>query len=332
MTRRLGLSIATLPYDHICDLVTESVRFEGIDPLWLDLPVEEILQRFVGRREWDVSEISMAQYASLVAAGDHSLTAIPVFPARMFRHSAIYVRTGAHIARPVDLAGRRVGVPEWAQTAGVYARGVLTHEYGVALGDVRWVQAGINEPGRLEHVAVDLPEGVDVERRPGHSLNDLLCHGEVDAVISARPPRAFTDGDARVARLFAEPQRVEQEYALRTGVFPIMHTVAVRRDVVDRHPWVPTELFKGFSRARDNSVARLMSRTVSLVPMPWARESADEAWDAVGDRNDPWPYGVGANATTLATFLDWAFEQGVCQRRLDPSDLFWPEVENTSRT
>jgi 4,5-dihydroxyphthalate decarboxylase len=322
---RLTLTMASTEYDHTRDLVTGAVQMEGVDPIWLQLPVEEVFYRFLKHREFDVAEVSMAKYCSLVASGDTSLVAIPVFPSRAFRHSSVFVRAGSDLRGPEDLAGRRIGVPEWAQTAAVYSRGFLAHQYGVDLRSVHWVQAGVNEPGRREKVRLHLPEGLSCTPVPDRSLNDMLLDGDLDAVLSARSPRAASPADGRLVRLFPDSRSEERAYVASTGVFPIMHTVAIRRAVVDQYPWVPMTLFKAFSQARDNSVARVLDTAVARVPVPWFREFAVEAWELIG--GEPWPYGVEANFQTLDVFLQYAYEQGVCERRLAPSDLFLPQVD-----
>jgi 4,5-dihydroxyphthalate decarboxylase len=322
---RLTLTLATTEYDHTRDLVTGDVAIEGIDPIWLQLRVEEIFHRFVLHREWDVSEISFAKYAALIASGDESLVGIPVFLSRMFRHSSIFVRADSGLCRAEELAGRRIGVPEWAQTASVYTRGCLQDQYGVDLRGVQWFQAGVNQAGRREKVKVSLPEGISCTRVQDRTLNGMLLDGEIDAVLSARPPTASAPSDGRLTRLFDDSRAEERKYFAQTGVFPIMHTIVIRREVADRYPWVATTLYKAFCQARDNSVARLMDGAVARVPVPWFRELALEAWEMIGGQ--PWPYGIEANIATLDTFLEYAYEQGVCERRLAPKDLFAPQVD-----
>lgn len=326
---RIPLTLAISDYEHVRDLVTGRVAVEGVDLTCLDLPVEEIFHRFADYREWQVSEMSMALYVSMRAKGDDSLTAIPVFPSRVFRHSSYYVRSGSDITSGEQLAGRRIGIPEWAQTAGVYARGLLTHEFGVALTDVEWVQGGVNQAGRREHAPVALPEGVKIERISDRSLTDMLVAGELDAVISARPPLAFGDGGA-VVRLFPNFRELEAEYGKRTGVFPIMHTIALRRDVVEAYPWVSRNLLTAFEAAKARSIARAGEITQSHWPVPWAAELLDASREAVGG-DDPWPYGIAPNRTTLEAFVEFAAEQGVAARRLEVEELFAPETRSEYR-
>jgi 4,5-dihydroxyphthalate decarboxylase len=326
---RVALTLAMSDYDHVRDLAAGVVRAEGIDLTWLTLTIEEIFYRFTRFREWDVSEMSMAKYAALTAAGDGALTAIPVFPSRVFRHSAIYVRRGAGVTAPVDLAGRRVGVPEWAQTAGIYTRGALVHQYGLRLEDVEWVQAGVNEPGRTEKVALALPPGVRLTPVADRTLDGMLRAGELDAAISAHPPASFSAGHPAVARLFPDPVPVETEYWRKTGVFPIMHVVAIRRDVFDRHPWIAMNLCTAFEEAKRRSVARTLDVTAARFPVPWGYAHAAAARALFG--GDPFPYGVEANRPTLEAFLGFAHEQGVCRRRLAVEELFPREVRSRFR-
>src|ERR1700722_489999 len=197
----MELSLAISYYDHVSDLLRGRVRAEGIRLATVDLPVEEIFFRMLMFVEWDVAEFSMAKYVSLVGSGTLPFFAIPVFPSRMFRQSSFYVATGAAISGPGDLVGRRVGIPEWAQTAGIYARAFLQHQCGVALRDIHWVQSGVNEAGRHEKVKLSLPSGITVERITDRSLNQLLLAGDLDGIISAREPDSFVARDPRIARL-----------------------------------------------------------------------------------------------------------------------------------
>ena len=322
---RLTLSIAVGDYDHVRDLLTGEVRADGIELIVAKkAPVEEIFYRFTNHREWDVSEMSFAKYVALAAQDDRDLTAIPVFPSRAFRHSSIYVRADSALATPAELAGKRIGIPEWAQTASVYTRGLLAHEFGVALTSVAWTQAGVNEPGRKEKVTLHLPPGVRYRSAPDSSLSQLLLDGELDAVLSARAPTPFRDGSGRVRRLLADPRAAELAYWKKTGIFPIMHVVAIRREIIELHPWVATNLLQGFEAAKRRSLERMADVTASPVPLPWVAEYAEASRRILGD--DFWPYGVEANRATLDAFLDFAAEQGVSRRRLDVRELF---VEST---
>ncbi|GGF11399.1 4,5-dihydroxyphthalate decarboxylase [Aliidongia dinghuensis] len=320
----IPLTLAISRYDHVEDLTAGRVVPEGIRLTALSLPIEEIFFRFLKHREWDVSELSFAKYASLISQGDRSLTAIPVFPSRIFRHSSVYVRRDGPVQSPTDLAGKRIGIPEWAQTAAVYSRGFLKHQYGVDLKSIDWIQAGVNEPGRGEKVKLDLPEGIRLTPAPTKSLSQMLVEGEVDAVLTAHAPDCFEHGHPNVRRLFEDYMAVEADYYRTTGIFPIMHVVALKRDVVDTNPWVAMSLLKAFEEAKRRSVARALEVTAPRFPIPWCFEHARRAQDLFGE--DHWPYGVDANRTTLEAFLKYAHEQGVCHRLLTPEDLFPSQV------
>jgi 4,5-dihydroxyphthalate decarboxylase len=323
----LSLTLAIGDYDHVRDLALGAARAEGIDLNVLNLPVEEIFFRFTRHREWDVTEMSFAKVVSLLSQNDHSIVPLPVFVSRVFRLSSIYVRRDGPVKVPGDLRGRRVGVPEWAQTAAIYTRGYIAHELGIPLASIEWVQAGVNEPGRVEKVALKLPADIRLQGAPDKTLNGMLLAGELDAVLSARPPQAFAEG--RVARLYPEYREAEEAWFRKTGVFPIMHVVALRRDVFERDPWVAMNLVKAFEEAKRRSLARLGDITASHAPLAWLGDYVARLRTLMGE--DPFPYGVDPNRPTLDTFLRYAFEQGVCHRLLDAEHLFPEQVRTRFR-
>lgn len=320
----LRLTLALGDYEHTRDLAYGTVRPAGIDLCHLDLPLEEIFFRFTKFREWDVSEMSLGKYVSLLSQEDRGIVGIPVFPSRVFRLSSFYVRRDGRVRAPADLAGKRIGIPEWAQTASIYSRGYIAHELGVPLTEIEWLQGGVNQHGRIEKVALKLPQGLRYSKAD-RSLNDLLLAGEIDVVLSARPPEAFSAGDGRVVRLFADYRSAEEAYFRSSGVFPIMHLIALRREVVEAHPWVAMNLLSAFEEAKRRALARLDDITASRVPLPWPVDAVARARTLFGE--DPWPYGIEANRRTLEAFLQFAFEQGVCHRRVSVEELFPKEVQ-----
>jgi 4,5-dihydroxyphthalate decarboxylase len=318
------LTLAISDYDHVRDLASGAVAVDGVRLNCLQLPVEEIFYRFTRFREWELSELSFAKYCSLRAAGDESLVAIPVFPSRSFRHSAFYVSRDGPVDRPDALKGARIGIPEWTVTATVYGRALLQHEYGVDIRNVQWVQGGTNEPGRVETLPVDLPDGVAMERATDRSLNDMLLAGEIEALLAPHPPAAFTDGSGRVVHLFSDCQAEEEKYYRRTRVFPIMHVVTIREDVYRLYPWLAMNLLKAFEEAKRRSQARALDINAPCYPVPWAPAQAHRAADLFGA--DFWPYGLEANLTTIEAFLEWAVEQGICSEKISPESLFARET------
>jgi 4,5-dihydroxyphthalate decarboxylase len=328
-TARLHLTLATTDYDHVRDLSNGVVRADGIVLTAFTLPIEEITFRFLKSREWDVSELSFGKFIGYVSQGNAPFVGIPVFPSRVFRHSAIYVRADRNISSPKDLEGKTIGIPEWAQTAGIYARGFLAETAGVDLRKIKWVQAGVNEAGREEKVEFALPKGIQYQQRRDSSLSAMLLSGEIDAAISARVPDALNRGSGKIVRLFPDYRGEEGRYFGATGIFPIMHVIVLRRAVFDCYPWVAANMFKAFEQAKERSLDRVGDLTVSHLPVPWAPAIAAEWNERFGA--DPFPYGLEANRKTLEAFCRFAHDQGVTAKRLTPDDLFPKEVHASVR-
>lgn len=323
-TASVHLTLAVCDYEHVREIAQGRVHADGITLTTLIFPsIEEITFRFTRSLEWDVSELSFGKYISLASQGNAPMVAIPVFPSRVHRHSAIYVRRDAGISTAKELEGRAVGIPEWAQTAGIYVRGFLAESYGVDLAKIRWLQAGVSEPGRTEKVALKLPAGIRCEARPHTSLGAMLASGEVEAVISARAPEGFAPGGA-VVRLFADYRGEEERQFKATGIFPIMHLVTIRRAAFEQHPWIAVNLFKMFDEAKRRCLERLRDFTCARIPLPWAAAMADDIHAACGP--DPYPYGIEASRATIEAFCRYAHDQGVTHRRMTVEDLFPPEV------
>ena len=323
----LNLSIAVGDYDHVRDLMSGRVRAEGIDITPIHVPVEEMFFRFTKFQEWDVSEMSFAKAISLVSHSDPWLVLVPVFPSRAFRHSSIYVRKDRHIQTPADLAGKKIGVPEWAQTAAIYSRGMLAHEYGVDLNSIDWHQAGVNDAGRREKVALQLPPGLRYTPMPHTSLSEMLLNGTLDAALSARPPGAFVNHPELVERLIPNYREVEMAYWQKTQIFPIMHVMAIKREVYEKNRWIATNLLKGFEEAKTRSLHRAADITASSYPLPWVADYAAQSQAIMGD--DFWPYGIEGNRSTLEAFSQYAWEQGITTRHLKLEDIFVKEVQDS---
>ena len=315
----LHLSLAMNAYDHVRDVLSGDVRPKGIEILPLELGIEEIFYRFTKFQEWHVSEMSFGKVVSLMSEERPPIVALPVFVSRVFRHSAIYLPEGSPIRKPKDLEGRRVGIPEWAQTAGIYVRGMLAHEYGVDLAKIQWFQAGVREPGRVEKVALTLPTGLKIQRVADRTLVQMLAAGELDAVMSAR--------EIPARRLFTDYRTAEAEYWKKTRIFPIMHVLVIRRDVYERDRWIAMSLYQAFEEAKRKSVARVREFGLSHLPMPWVPDHLAQ-WRALAGE-DFWPYGIEPNRPTLEAFFQYAHEQGVAKKPLRMEDVFAPETRET---
>lgn len=315
------------PYDQTRDVTDGSVPIEGVQLRTLNLPIEEIFYRFTMHREWDISEMSMGKYIALRAQGDTSMTALPVFVSRAFRQSMFYVKAGSAVQRPEDLQGKRIGIPEWAQTAGIYGRGYLSDYLGLDLASIQWVQAGVNQPGRVEKVRLTLPAGIQYTNAPDKSLNQMLLDGSVDAVMTARPPAGLGQG---IERLMPDYQALELAYFKATRIYPIMHALVIKTAVLEAHPWVAMNVYKAFMQAKMQSMARLSDITASHAPLPWLADYTGRLEAVFGA--DFFPYGIGQdsggqiNRATLEAFCKFGHDQGVCDRLLSVEELFAKNV------
>jgi 4,5-dihydroxyphthalate decarboxylase len=316
---KLPLTMAVGPYEHVRDLATGQVSVEGVDLNFLQLPTLEIFHRMTERQEFDVGEMSFGRYIGMRGQGNDSLVALPVFVSRVFRHAAMFIRSNGPVQKPEDLIGKRIGVPEWAQTAGIYMRGWLQHEVGAKLADVEWVLGGLNHPNPHRE-ALELPPDFRAVHVDDRSLNDLLIAGDIEALFSASAPRGFGGQGAPIARLFPDFMAAEEAYYHKTGIFPIMHIVCLRSALVQQHPWLALNLLKAFEQAKNNSLDRLKFPSMSRYALPWSNAYVGRTRTIFGE--DFWPYGVAANRRTLQAFVRYAHEQGVSRRLLSVEELF----------
>jgi len=316
----VALTVATTDYDHFRDFRLGLVRAEGIEANWLTLGHHEIFSRFTFNREWDVSELSFAKFLAQVTRKDSDIIGLPVYASRLFRFASLYVNRKSGVKRVQDLRGKRVGVPEWAHTAAVYVRGWLTHEEGVALCDIDWVQAGTNEAGRVEKVELSLPKGVRLASVAEKTLSGMIASGEIDCAIIARPPNSFRERHPDVLRLFPDYEALEQRYYEQTRVYPIMHVVAMRKSILEGQPWIARNLYNAFEESRRRSLERILDPAVSRYPVPWLTGYALRMQQMFG--GELFPYGIEPNRPTLELFLRYAHEQGIAHRLAKPEEIF----------
>ena len=316
------ITVATWDYDRVRPILERRVRVEGCDVNYLTMPVEEIFHRAHFNAEFEVSEIAMAAYLAGLGSGAGSpYVALPVFLSRMFRHSAIYIRTDRGIDRPQDLKGKIVGVPAYQMAAAVWARGFLQDVYGVGYADMNWRQGGLEIPGRREMTPLKLPEGFPLQViAPGKTLSAMLAAGEIDALVSARAPSCFDRKHPQVRRLFEDYAGAEKDYYRETGVFPIMHMLGVRQDVHARHPWLAASLLKAFDAAKNIAIAEFEEFAALKLTLPWIGAESMATRKLMG--NDFWPYGVAANRKTLELMCRYVHEQGISARPLSVDELF----------
>jgi 4,5-dihydroxyphthalate decarboxylase len=301
-----------------------TIQPDGIDLTYLNMPVEETFFRMLRNREFDVAEMSLSSY-SVSLFRDSPFIAIPIFPSRFFRHSCIYVNADSGIKSPKDLIGKKIGNPEYQMTAPVWIRGVLSDEYGVPVDSVTYYTGGEEEPNRDEKLKLDLPSNIKVQSiGPTQTLASMLVTGEIDALYTARMPSTFHTGGGKVKRLFENFVPVEQEYYTRTGIFPIMHTLVIRRDIYEKNRWVAQSLYKAFAEAQQETYKDLYETAALKTMLPFLTAHVEETQRVMG--KDFWPYGFKENEKTLSTFLRYHFEQGLSKTLLTPKDLFAPET------
>jgi 4,5-dihydroxyphthalate decarboxylase len=316
---RVKLTIATTDYDHFRDFRLGLVQAEGIDVTWLTLGHHEIFARFTLNREWDVSELSFAKFATQVTRKESDIIGLPVICSRLFRFGSFYVNKKSRIKTAMDLRGKKVGSPEWAHTAAVYMRGWLQHDMGIPLQEIHWIQAGANEPGRIEKVELTLPKALKLTRIADKSLSEMLADGEIDCAIIARPPNCFLQGHPDIERLFPNFQEMEEIYFAQTKVWPIMHIIAVQRHVLEENPWIARNLYNAFLESKRRSLERLLDPAVSRYPLAWMPNYARKMRDLFGD---PFPFGIDENRPTLEQFLQFTHEQGIAHRHAKPEEIF----------
>ena len=322
---KLRMSFGCWNYDRTRALMDGRVQPGGIDLNYLDMPVEETFFRMLRNKEFDVAEMSLSSYTVSLFSEAQPFIAIPVFPSRFFRHSCIYVNAASGIKTPADLIGKRVGNPEYQMTAPAWIRGILQDEFAVPIDSVTYVTGGEEEPGRSEKLKLDLPPNIKVECiGPTQTLSAMLASGEIDALYTARMPSTYLNGGGKVTRLFENYVDIEKAYFRKTKIFPIMHTVVIRREVYEQNRWVAQSLYKAFCAAQAETYKDLNETAALKAMLPWLNAHVEEARAEMGD--DFWPYGMEKNRAALDTFLRYSFEQGLSKRKLSPVDLFAPET------
>jgi 4,5-dihydroxyphthalate decarboxylase len=317
---RLPITIATWDYDRVRALTDGRVRVEGCDVNYITMPVEECFERAYFHGEFDVAEIGFSPFLIALSRGPTPYVAVPVFLSRMFRHSAVYIRTDRGIDGPADLRGKTIGVPEYQMSAVMWFRGWLQDEFCIAAKDINWVQAGLENPGRRDKFPLNLPDGFPLVSVTDASLSSMLAEGRLDGVMSARQPSCFLARHPNVRRLFPDYRRAEQDYYRKSGIFPIMHALGIRRDIYDGNRWLAASLYKAFVQAKRLADADLAEITALKIGLPWVGAEYEATTAVMGD--DFWSYGVEANRQTLATMARYSYEQGLATRLVSVDEMF----------
>jgi 4,5-dihydroxyphthalate decarboxylase len=324
---KLKLSVAIGNYDRARPLFDGTVQIDGVDPVFMMLPPEEIFFRAFRTMDFDICELSMSSFTVKTAQGNCPYVGIPAFVSRMFRHNCIYVRRD-RIKKPEDLKGKRVGLPEFQLTACVWARAILQDDYGVKPSDVTWVRGGIDDPTRPEKITIKLPADVKMVDAPeGKTISQLLESGDIDAFIAPRVPRLAGKNNPNIGWLFPDPIGAGRDYFKRTGIFPIMHVTGIRRTLVEQHPWLPAAVFKALEQAKAKCMEELEDTATSKCTLPFLDEQLRAARELMG--HDFWSYGLDANRKVLETFLRHHHSEGLSQRLVTPEEMFHPSTHET---
>ena len=318
---KIRLTLACWDYDRTRALQEGRVEVEGVDLTYLPLRVEETFWRMLRYGEFDAAEMSTGSFLMSRDKGAPRLIGIPVFPSKTFRHSCIYINTDSGIQKPADMAGKRVGVPEYQITMATWARGILQHEYGVAPEKMKWFTGGEEHPGRQDKVKHSLPPNIDIQPIPAdRTLSGMLECGEIDAMISAHMPSPFVRKHSKVRRLIPNFREVEQDNFKRTKIFPILHTIVLREVVHEKHPWVAQSLFKAFEESKRLCQEAMYEFSALKYMLAWSIDEMEKEREVLGP--DPWAYGLEANRHILETLIQYTHEQGLISQRLEVDSLF----------
>ncbi len=321
---KLPLTFACGLYDRVLALHTGDVRPDGIDLNFIPMDdARQIFDRMGGGLEFDLCEFSSSEFISRMSKGDDSLVALPIFPSRVFRHGFTFINKKSGIKSPKDLNGKRVGVPLYTMSAAVWARGALQDDNGVDLSTISWVQGGMNHPGAHGNPsAPPLLKPVKIEQnKTGKSLSQLLSEGAIDATLGAVIPDCYGK-NPDVVRLFPDYRAIEKDYCKRTKIFPIMHLLAMRRDVYEKHPFIATSLYLAFDRAKNWALERMRETGTLKASLPWLTADMDEIDEVFG--GDPFPSGVEPNRPTLTALVKYLHEQGMIKAPIPVDKLFVP--------
>ena len=322
----LKLKLACWDYDRTRPLIDGRVKPDGIDLEIEILRPRQAFQRMLDNKEFHVSELSLASYTALKGRGDCPFVAVPVALSKIFRHSCIYVRTGAGINKAEDLRCKRVGTSQWSSTGLVFMRGMLQHDFGLEARDMHWFMGGLNRFVEPPLIPLDLPEDIRLDFLSGRqTLEKMFEAGELDALLSLYIPNLFLEGLPNIARLFPNFREIEQDYYRRTRIFPIMNTVVLREDVYRAHPWAARSIYRAFVTASDLAVDGLYDTDALRLALPWLIDHVEEAWRIFG--KDFWAYGLEPNRPTFEAVGRYVHEQGLAPRVVSADELFARDME-----
>ena len=325
------ITIACGNYDRTRAIRDGRVKVEGCEVTYLPLYPEEIFFRAFRYQEFDVSELSFSSYIRTVAAGNSDYVGIPAFVSRLFRHSGIYVRADAGIRTPEDLRGKRIGLPEYQITAVVWMRGMMQHEYGVKPTEIHWRSGGQEEAGPRRAHAAQADRGARPASRSARSRRWSACCATASSTPCSRraAPSSFLRGEPHIKRLFPNTREAEQAYYKKTRMFPLMHLVGIRKELVQKYPWLPSSVYKAFCEAKALAMIDLLDVNALMVTLPWLIPETQETMAVMG--KDFWSYGIHENMREITALTQYAHEQGLIDRKVTVEELFHPSMFEISK-
>ncbi|MEX2453629.1 MAG: ABC transporter substrate-binding protein [Rhodospirillaceae bacterium] len=330
MARDIPITIAVGDTDRVGAIKDGRVKVEGCDVTFIPMEPEEVFFRAFRYNEFDCCELSFSSFIRVTSQNKSNFVGIPAFISRVFRHSGFYIRTDRGIEKPEDLRGKLVGLPEYQMTAPVWMRGILEDEYGVKPTDIRWRSGGQEQAGRDERTPFDAPAGLDLKPIPqDRTLVEMFEAGELDALMTARAPSSFMLGKPNVARLFPNFRDVEKEYYRKTKMFPIMHLVGLKKELAEKHPWMPGSIYKAFLQARDLAYEDLLKTAALNITLPWVEAEARETMALMG--KDFWRYGVEESRHEIEALARYSYSHGLSERLVTPEELFAPSTFEISK-
>ncbi len=323
---KLPLTFACGPYDRMEALNYGLIPVEGIDLNFIEIQApREIFDRMVGSQEFDLSEMSLAEYITMTAKGTSPFIALPVFPSKAFRHAFICVNREAGIREPKDLAGKRIGTPLYTQTAAIWIRGDLENIYAADLSDVQWIQGAVEKAGTHGDPPAppQLSKPIKISSNTSNkSLSQMLADGEIDAVLGSRMPESVRTHPDKVAHLFPDFRQEEKRYYEEHRIHPIMHCVVIRRDIYESNKWIAQSLYKAFLAAKDWAINQMYFSGAQKYMLPWLFDDLREIDDVFG--GDPWPYGIEENRPTLEALVKYMHQQNFIKEEVGLESLFAP--------
>ena len=325
----LPITVAGYNFDRTAALIDGRVNVKGCDMQFKETGIGDLNTHvFSGPRELDVTEIGLHPYMlAFTNDGFRDYSLLPIFPLRLFRHKSIFIRTDRGIKGPEDLRGKKVATPGFSSTSLTWLRGIVKHEYDVSPEEIQWVisskDSSAKAAGKVSKQESMVPKGLSVSKGPeGKDESDLLESGEVDALFHAAEPRAYIEGHPKVARLFPDFRRTERAYFKKTGIFPIMHAVAIRNSLIEKHPWLPKAVFDAYSKAKNLMYDHLKKMGWATISLPWVAQEIEETRALMGENF--WPYGIKPNRKALEALFQYSYEQGLASRKLTIEELFHP--------